>query len=314
MPALEALLSDSRVHVCLVVTQPDRPAGRGRKLSSPPVKEVAVEHGIGVYQPESLRSAQDRESIAASRADLFVVAAFGKIFGPKLLSLPTIGAVNLHASLLPQFRGASPISAAIMEGCPETGVTLMRMDTGLDTGPILARRSILLDPGATTASVTPQLAQIGAELLIDSLEGLQSNSIAAVPQDDDCATLTRPMTKADGWIDWNRKAIELERHVRALWDWPRAWTTLRGQPVQIHRASIGPTAGTAPPGMIEQHDGMPAVMTGEGMLFLDVVQNAGSAPLTGSAWMQRSDAIGVTLGETGAPTSPEYPLVRNPSS
>ena len=282
VPALEALLADSRASLVLVVTQPDRPAGRGRKLTPPPIKAIGLDHGVQVYQPESLRTEVDREPIAAAKADLFVVAAFGKIFGPKLLALPRLGAVNLHASLLPDYRGASPISAAIFDGQNETGITLMRMDTGLDTGPILSQRPLAIHSESTTASLTPQLAQLGADLLIESLDGLIARSLAPVPQDDRAATLTRPLVKADGWIDWTMPAIEIERQIRAMWDWPRGWTTLRGDQVQIHRATVDPTPAASPPGTIDAWNGVPVVATGAGGLIVDVAQSAGSKPLPGS--------------------------------
>jgi methionyl-tRNA formyltransferase len=310
IPALEALLTDSRVVVPLVVSQPDRPAGRGRKLTAPPVKHTSLGRGVTVYQPESLRSASDREPIADVGADLFVVAAFGKIFGPKLLALPRLGSVNLHASLLPNYRGASPISAAILDGQPETGVTLMRMDTGLDTGPVLARRSVQMAADATTASLTPVLADIGAALLLDAISGLIDGSLEPDMQDDREATLTRPLEKADGWIDWAQPAIEIERQVRAMWDWPRAWTTLSGQPVQIHRATVDLIPSDSAPGTVETALGQPAVVTGEGRLILDVAQSSGSKPLPGTAWLQQSGARGESMGFFGAPVIPQTPMVR----
>jgi methionyl-tRNA formyltransferase len=310
IPALEALLSDPRAIVPLVVTQPDRPAGRGRKLAAPPVKQVALGHRLAVYQPESLRTEADRGPIEEIGADLFVVAAYGKIFGPKLLALPRLGSVNLHASLLPLYRGASPISAAILVGREETGVTLMRMDAGLDTGPAVARRSLRISPDATTASLTPQLAQLGAELLIESIDGLIDGSLVPVAQDEHEATVTRPLLKADGWIDWAKPAVDIERQIRAMWDWPRGWTTLRGAPVQVHLAAVDPTDPGSAPGTVETLQGRPAVTTGDGRLLLEVAQSPGSKPLNGAAWLQQSGATGAILGKSGAPESPERPMIR----
>ncbi len=184
-----------------------------------------------------------------------MVAAFGKIFGPRLLALPRLGSVNLHASLLPHYRGASPISAAILEGRVETGVTLMGMDTGLDTGPILAQRALHVDSAATTASLTPQLAQLGAALLIEQLGAIIEGTLEPEPQDARTATLTRPLLKSDGWIDWNSSAEMIERQVRAMWDWPRAWTTWQGDQVQIHRASCDPTPTSLTPGTVVSREG-----------------------------------------------------------
>jgi len=307
VPALRALAEDERVTVELVVTQPDRSAGRRRRLTPPPVKEFAVDHGIPVYQPETLRTEQDRAPIAAVDPDLFVVAAFGKIFGPRLLGIPALGSVNLHASLLPSYRGASPISAAILDGQPETGVTLMQMDTGLDTGPVLATRSIPIAPEDTTASLTPRLAEIGAQLLIDTLPGIIDGSIQPVPQDDDSATLTRPLMKADGWIHWSQPAIHIERQVRAMWEWPRAWSTLDGQPVQIHRATVTECPGEHAPGTLLEG---PLIVTGADCLRIEMAQSAGSKPLPGKAWSQQANAEGKVMGTSGAPEQPSVPMIR----
>lgn len=310
VPALEALQSDPRVSIALVVTQPDRPAGRGRKLTSPPVKDFAIARGVEVYQPETLRTETDRGPIAALGADLFVVAAYGKIFGPKLLALSRLGSINLHASLLPLYRGASPISAAILEGRSQTGVTLMRMDAGLDTGPVLAQQSLDIASDATTASLTPDLAQLGARMLIDRLDALVDRSDVSTPQSEHAASLTRPLVKADGWIDWNKSAIEIERQVRAMWDWPRGWTTLRGELVQIHRASVISVRSDSAPGTVIETSNLPVVATGNGQLEIEIAQNAGSGPLTGAMWLLRSGAVGEVLGVSGAPKPPELPMIR----
>lgn len=310
VPALDALLDHPLVELGLVVTQPDRPAGRGRQLSPPPVKAIAQARGVPVYQPEMLRTTADRDPIAAVNADLFVVAAFGKIFGPKLLALPRLGAVNLHASLLPRYRGASPISAAILEGRNETGITLMGMDTGLDTGPILAQASIAIDDTDTTASLTPKLADLSAELLIDSISALVSGSLEPVAQNDRDATLTRPMVKADGWIDWNQPAMAIERQIRAMWSWPRGWTSLRGDLVQLHKATLDLSPAHSAPGTIDNIGGAPVVSTGAGRLILEIAQSAGGKPLPGEAWLKQAAAIGETFGAEGAPQPPATPLVR----
>lgn len=310
VPALRVLIEDPRVVVPLVVTQPDRPAGRGRKMTPPPVKALAIELDIPVYQPESLRTEVDRAPIAAIDADLFVVAAFGKIFGPKFLALPRLGAVNLHASLLPRYRGASPISAALLEGEQETGVTLMQMDTGLDTGPMLASRALSISPDDTTASLTPRLGQLGAELLIDSFQDLIEGRLNPTMQNDDDASLTRPLVKADGWIDWNQSAVQIERQVRAMWDWPRAWTSLRGEPMQIHRASVLDTDAAEAPGTAALSDNRAVVATGQGQLVIEIAQNAGGKPLPGTSWLQQTLAEGSVLGSEGAPPAPPLPMIR----
>lgn len=309
VPALRMLAADARVTIELVVTQPDRPAGRGRKLTPPPVKETALELGYEVYQPETLRTEVDRLPLVAANAGLFVVAAFGKIFGPKLLALPTIGCVNLHASILPDYRGASPISASILEGNFRTGVTLMGMETGLDTGPILAQRAIDIESDDTTASLTPKLAKLGAELLIGSLDDLLAGRLQGVAQDDAHATITRPMVKADGWIDWRQSAREIERQVRAMWDWPRAWTTLDGEPLQIHRASV--VAGLpAVPGVVSRTNDGISISTGDGSLLIEVAQIAGGKPLPGKTVLGRAAEQGAIVGQADVPHMPDTPLVR----
>ncbi len=189
-------------------------------------------------------------------------------------------------------------------------MTLMQMDSGLDTGPILAQRALSILPDSTTASLTPQLAQLGANLLIESLGRLIAGSIAPMPQNDRAATLTRPLVKADGWIDWNKPAVEIERQVRAMWDWPRAWTTLRGDLLQVHRAAVDPFHLDSPPGTIDSLHGVPAIATGSGRLILEIAQSAGSNPLPGAVWLQKSNAMGEVLGMSGAPATPEIPMVR----
>lgn len=310
VPALEALAVDNRVEVALVVSQPDRPAGRGRRLTPPAVKESALALGLPIYQPVLLRTESDRAPIAAADAHLFVVAAFGKIFGPRLLAMPPMGAVNLHASILPDYRGASPISAAILEGNFRTGVTLMSMDTGLDTGPILAQRSIDIEPVDTTTSLTPRLARLGAELLVDSLDGLMFGALDSIEQDDNQATLTRPMVKADGWIDWTQPATAIERQVRAMWDWPRAWTTLDGAPLQIHESAVVAGSTAARPGqLVLRPDGV-AVVTGEDELLVLRAQTAGGRPLPGNLLLSRPAGAEAVLGDHGAPDAPPLPFIR----
>lgn len=310
VPALTVLAADPRVCVDLVITQPDRPVGRGRKLTAPPVKLAAEALGFDVYQPESLRTAGDREPIERVQADLFIVAAFGKIFGPRLLALPRLGSVNLHASILPDYRGASPISAAILEGQFRTGITLMQMDTGLDTGPILAQRSIDILSADTTASLTPRLARLGAELLIDSLDQLIEGGFLAQLQDEADATITRPMVKADGWIDWTRSARDIERQVRAMWDWPRAWTTMDGMPLQIHRAAVGSNRSDKEPGSVLIGTDGVVVATGDGDLVIEVAQLAGGKPLLGAIVLEDAVRGQKRLGIEGEPVSVAGPLIR----
>lgn len=280
-PALKTLAERPGIDVPLVVTQPDRPAGRGRRLQAPPVKRLAESLGLPVYQPQSLRTAGERQPLVDLQPDLIVVAAYGLILGRSVLDLPPCGCVNLHASILPAYRGASPISATILDGDQETGVTLMRMERGLDTGPTFDASRLDIASDDTTGSLTERLAEVSGELLKRNIEALLDGSLEAVVQPPG-ATLTRPLIKADGWIDWSRPAIEIERLVRAMWPWPRAWTTLPdGSAFQIHAASVEP-GEDAPPGTIRVKRTGFRVRCADGWLRIDRGQLAGGKPLAGT--------------------------------
>lgn len=301
VPALDRLAQRDDVEVALVVTQPDRPAGRGRKLAPPPVKEAAGRLGLPVLQVSTLRDPDTRRRIADVAPDVVVVAAFGMILGKWILDLPVYGCLNLHASLLPKYRGANPIAAAIAEGERETGVTLMRMDRGLDTGPILASSGITISSSDTTESLTESLADLAAELLDRSLTEVVSGAL--MPQEQPAgATMTRPMTKNDGWLDLSRPAIGLESHVRAMWPWPRAWTTLEdGERLQVHAADVEQHVNLGP-GAVRHADGRVLVGTGDGALALKRILLPGARPIEGAAISQsRALADGVVLGEVGRP-------------
>ena len=309
VPALRALTQDPRYDVALVVTQPDRPAGRGRELQTPAVKTAAEELGIEVYQPATLRNAAAREPLAALDADLFVVAAYGLIFGPKTLALPRHGCLNLHASVLPAYRGASPVTAAILAGDRETGVSLMVMETGLDTGPVVDRVMMPISDDDTTESLTARLADVAARLAVNSADRFVAGELAARPQNAGSATKVRPLVKADGWLDWGDAAIELDRRVRAMWPWPRGWTTFRNEALQVHRATALPEQGDATPGMVESRPDALLVGTGCGVLRLDVVQPAGGRAMPGNVWARgRRVESGNRLGRDGAPEPPP-PLI-----
>lgn len=301
VPSLERLAANDQCEVALVVTQPDRPAGRGKKLVSPAVKTAADRLGLPVLQTATLRDPDVRQKIVDIQPDLIVVAAFGVILGRWILELPVRGCVNLHASLLPNYRGANPIAAAIAQGEPVTGVTLMQMDRGLDTGGMYASTEVAIEPEDTTESLTPELAAAAGELLEVNLSALLDGSLAAVPQGEG-ATLARQMTKADGWIDFTRPAVELERHVRAMWPWPRAWTTgPGGERVQVHATQVVPDEQMSP-GKIIHSDNAVRVGTGEGLLELRRVQLPGGRPIEGTALL-RADALanGLVLGAVDEP-------------
>jgi methionyl-tRNA formyltransferase len=309
VPALQVLAEDERYNVVLVVTQPDRPAGRGQRLTSSPVKIAAESLGFPVYQPHSLRSEAERQPLVVLNADLFLVAAFGLIFGQKTLSIPRVGCVNLHASLLPKYRGASPIAAAIAAGDEETGITLMQMETGLDTGPIIATSNLPIAATDTTESLTARLAELGADLVVAELADFASGRIRVTPQANAGASVVRPLKKADGWLDWTKSAAELERWVRAMWPWPRAWTTSADEAVQIHRASVVEFRSDHVPGLVVATERGLAVQTSQDALLLELVQFAGSKPVEGDILTRGNRiVVGSYLGQSGRP-EPQPPLI-----
>jgi len=308
-PALAALDAVKAVDVALVVTQPDRPAGRGRNLAAPPVKELAIALGLEVYQPVTLRDKESRAPLVTLEPDLVVVAAYGLILGRSILELPPAGCVNLHASLLPKYRGASPVAASLLEGDDQTGVSLMRMERGLDTGPVFATRAISIEGADTTESLTSRLANVAAELVIEHLPSLLDNTIVASSQPP-AASLTRPLSRADGWVDWSASAVSIERRVRAMWSWPRAWTTLpSGTSMQIHQATVVQAPEGAQAGEVIASRGEVAVACGEGALRIERGQLAGRNALEGAQLATVRDlAPGTVLGTTGEP-APQGPIV-----
>ena len=314
VPTLQRLvaLSGNAIEVVLVVTQPDRPAGRGHRLEPSPVKRAADQFGLPVYQPVTLRHADARRPLERVRADLFVVAAYGKVFGPKTLAIPRLGCLNVHASLLPRFRGASPIAGAILAGEAHTGISLMLMETGLDTGPVMATRTVPIASSDTTESLTATLADTGADLTGDSIPAFLDGQLTAQRQSPHGASLTRPLTKADGWLDWSKPAATLERHVRAMWAWPRAWTTVGTLLVQAHRASTELTAASAPPGTVLTVAPHLIVACGDGALRVEIAQAAGGRALPGAvAAASLRLQVGDHLGSQGGPPS-QPPLLTFP--
>jgi methionyl-tRNA formyltransferase len=300
-PALEMLARRGDVDVALVVTQPDRPSGRGRKLQSTPVTQTAERLGLPVYRAGSLRSKQARQPIVDAEPDLIVVAAFGLILGTSILELPAGGCVNLHASLLPAYRGANPIAMAIRDGATRTGVSLMRMERGLDTGPVYATIAVDIREDDTAESLTPRLAERAGDLLDIHLSTLLQGTLKARPQPGG-ATCTRPMTKDDGWIDWTLAAAQIERHVRAMWSWPRAWTSLpSGDRLQVHRSHVGDPA-PGQPGAVVANERALIISCGQRSLVLDTVQLPGGRPVPGASLLSRGTvAPGQSLGLAGAP-------------
>src|SRR5215212_8244917 len=236
LPSLQAL--NQQYEVVGVVTQPDRASGRGRALKAPPVKLLAQELGFPVIQPEKLRQPEAMEQLRAWNPDLIVVAAFGQILRKDVLDLPPFGCINVHASLLPRWRGAAPINAAILHGDEETGITIMKMDVGLDTGPILSQRSTPLTREDTAGSVIEKLSRLGADLLIVTLPDYLTGKIEPVPQPEEGMTYAPMLKKEEGQLDFTRPAEELERSVRAFNPWPGAFMDFNGTLLKIHRAHV----------------------------------------------------------------------------
>lgn len=296
VPTLAAL-AESSYRLAGVVTQPDRPAGRGRKLEVSPVKAFAQRHGVPILQPPALKTPEAVADLAALRPDVIVVAAFGQILRPAVLDLPPHGCINVHASLLPRWRGAAPVQAAILAGDQVTGVTIMRMDAGMDTGPILAQTALAIQAHDTGGSLTDRLAQQGADLLIDTLPRWLAGEITPQPQDASLATLCRPLRKEQGQVDWTRPAGEIARAVRAFNPWPAASTAWQGQPLKILQAEALPGPSGEPPGLARQVAGDVVVSTGDGLLRLDLVQLAGRAAMPGRDFARGQRAfVGSQLG------------------
>ncbi len=263
-----------------VVTRPDKPVGRGRQVAFSPVKQLALDLGLPVLQPGPLRRPEALAQLQSLAPDLLVVAAFGQILPPDVLDLPPYGPLNIHASLLPRWRGASPIAAAIRDGATETGVTIMRMEEGLDTGPIVSQRATPIQPDDTTATLTTRLADLGADLLIETLPRWLSGAITPTPQDDARATMTRPLRKEDGHLDWRQPAAILDRQIRAVTPWPGAYTTWGGKTLKVlqaHPLAVRPASAPTAPGACFRlgAKGGLACVCGEGALALDIIQLAG---------------------------------------
>ncbi|HRN49743.1 MAG TPA: methionyl-tRNA formyltransferase [Anaerolineales bacterium] len=280
-PSLQALARLADASLVGVVTQPDRPAGRGRQLTPPPVKTLALELGLPLMQPERLRAKEPMEQLRDWAPDLIVVAAFGQILRPAVLDMPTYGCINVHASLLPRWRGASPIVAAILHGDAEAGVTIMKMDPGMDTGPMLSKRSILIQDEDTAASLSDKLSILGADLLLDTLPGYLDGSVQPQPQPEAGVTLAPLLEKSVGQLDPHAEPAELlARKVRAFNPWPIASLPWKGGALRILRShAIGGQGGS--PGRRIVQDGLPAVVTTAGVLVLDEVQPAGKKAMSG---------------------------------
>lgn len=284
VPSLKALAENYLV--IGVVTQPDRPAGRGRRLNPPAVKIFANTEGIPVIQPKRLKDAEAMQQLRVWRPDLIVVAAFGQILPPEVLELPAFGALNVHASLLPRWRGAAPIQAAILHGDETTGVTIMKMDPGLDTGPILSQVSEAIQSMDTAASLSSRLANLGARTLMETIPLYLEGALQPSPQDDSRASYAPMLKKSEGELDLNQTAEALARRVRAFNPWPSTFITWQGQLLKIHQAHPVPAQVILSPGMTTVFNDQPALNTSAGLLVLDEVQPAGKKPMPGKVFLR----------------------------
>lgn len=281
VPTLHALADDERLVVRLVVTQPPRPSGRGLVVRGSAVQQAAEARGLAVFAPERLRDPAVVATLAAVRPSLFVVAAYGKILRPDILAVPDRGTLNVHASLLPRYRGAAPVHAALLDGAPETGVSIMLMDVGLDTGPVLAQARVPIAGDATTESLTAALADLGASLIGDTATRWVRGEITPQPQDERAATMTRLVRKEDGDVQWASPAERIARMERAFRPWPGVYTFLAGRRLLLHGLRAAPSLPVpAPPGTIlaVDHDGL-RVRAGDGDVHIERVQPEGKSPI-----------------------------------
>lgn len=298
---LEAVMASAH-QVTGVVTQPPRAAGRGRRAAPTPVARTAAAAGVPVLAPDKPRGEPFLTALRSLRADLFLVAAYGEILPATVLATAPHGALNIHASLLPAYRGAAPVTRAILDGRRTTGITIMRMDAGLDTGPICLQAEEPIHPDDTAGSLTARLAGLGAPLAVEALERLTAGTLPEAPQDDAAASHAPKVDASEARLDWTRPAAELERAARAFDPWPGAWTIWRGERLKVFRLALeaGPEGLRADMGKLVAVQPGPLVQVGDGVVRLDVVQPPGGRRMAGSAWARgRSASVGERLGGDG---------------
>ena len=300
MPALRALV-DSAHPVVGVLTQPDRPKGRGQQLAASPVKQAALAASLPVAQPATLKTEEGRAPLLAWKPDVLVVVAYGLILPPFALTIPRLGCVNIHASLLPRWRGAAPIQRAILAGDAETGVTIMQMEAGLDTGPLLLKRTIPIGPDDSGGSLHDRLADLGANVIVEALDGLASGTIKPEPQPEDGATYAAKLEKSEARIDWTARANEIERKVRAFNPWPIAEGRYEGEQLRILRAKAemeeSDRLGGQPPGTIlSASERCLLVQCGMGRLAIFEVQRPGKRPVSARDFANTAALVGRQLG------------------
>jgi len=294
VPTLRILLASS-YQVSAVYTQPDRPAGRGRRLTASPLKQAAA--GLPVYQPRSLRRAETQAELAALAPDLLVVVAYGLLLPQAVLDIPRLGCVNVHASLLPRWRGAAPIQRALLAGDTRTGVSIMRMEAGLDTGPVYAMAALDIAPGTTAGELHDRLAVLGAEALLQTLPEIAAGNAVAEPQDDALACYAAKLEKIEAELDWRQPAVQLARRVLAFNPWPVAQTRFGDTVLRVWRAeTLSMPADAAPGTVLAQDSAGVAVATGEGVLRLLEVQLPGRGRVSGAEFGRGRALRGERLG------------------
>ena len=285
VPVLKSLVAGPD-EVVAVVTQPDREKGRGKRLSPPPVKTAALQAGLPVLQPTKIKTQEFRDNLAAFRPDLAVVVAYGRILPPSLLELPPLGCINVHGSLLPKYRGAAPIQWAVIKGETEVGVTVMRMDEGMDTGDILLPASLTAVPEETAGSLFVKLADLGAQTLLKALDLLRQDALTPVPQDQSRATLAPMLNKEDGLMDWSRPAAELHCRIRGLDPWPTAYSFLEGKRFRFFVPEVIPDSSGAPPGtLLEASRKGLLIATGQQAILVREIQPEGGKRMTVEAYI-----------------------------
>ncbi len=297
LPTLRGLLA-AGVELCAVYTQPDRPKGRGKKLAAPPVKELAVQHGIPVHQPIKLRDPVVVEELRRLAPDLIVVVAYGQILPKSVLEIPPHGCINVHASLLPRYRGAAPINRAVVAGESVTGVTTMYMDVGLDTGDMLVKRSLSIGAEETAGQLHDRLAEVGREAMEETLRRLCAGTLERIPQDDALSTYAPMLKKEEGLIDWSRSAEAVHNLVRGLDPWPGAYTHLDGQPLKIARTRPQGDASGAPGTVLSAGAEGVRIACGSGVLLVGELQ------LPGKKRMQAAEFLRGTALQAGTRLEP----------
>jgi methionyl-tRNA formyltransferase len=300
IPSLQALLADADSEIVSVITQEDRPVGRQQKITPPPIKTLALKNGLKVLQPASIKDIKDE--IAALRPDFLVVIAYGKIIPPSILDIPKYGCINIHASLLPRWRGAAVIQAPILAGDTETGITIMKMDKGLDTGPIIAQMRINILKNEIAETLHDELAALGAKMLPETLKAFARGEMELKPQDEKLVTYARELKKEDGKIDWTKPAAEIERMIRAYTPWPSSYGQLRIKNEELRIIKILEAENNILPinkfkiGEIFLNDKKMAVQCGEGALVIKKLQLEGGKPMSTEEFLRgHADFVGTIL-------------------